>query len=99
MKHVPARWQGAVLVCARCQKRSNARFGPDRRPLAKALARALGGGRKRKAAFGVVPVKCLGLCPRAGVVVVDTARPDDWLVVEAGHDLDALAARLRDGRR
>lgn len=36
----------------------------------------------------------LGLCPKHAVTVVDTRRPGEWLVVEPGEDVAALAARF-----
>lgn len=95
VKAAKAHWRGAVLVCAKCSKKVDGGFGPKGgERLAKALRRAPGFGKGRKATVGVVEVKCLGLCPKNAVTVVDTHRPDAWLVVPAGSDVEALAARL-----
>lgn len=90
-----ARWSGVVLVCRKCSKKLDGGFGPDgRTPLAKALRKHLGIGKGPKAGVGIVEVSCLDLCPKRGVTVVDTRRPDRWLVVRPGDDLDALAETL-----
>jgi hypothetical protein len=51
-------------------------------------------GKGRKAATGVIPVKCLGVCPKNAITVVDSRRPRDWMIVPAGtsvaHVVDAL---------
>jgi len=88
-KPVRSRWERAVLVCRKCQKRTGKVFGPDGdEPLARALRRALpDAGRDRKARVGVVEVGCLKLCPQRGVVVVDTAAPGCWHVVGPGEAL------------
>ncbi|WP_202820872.1 (2Fe-2S) ferredoxin domain-containing protein [Rhizorhabdus dicambivorans] len=79
---VRSEWRKAVLVCAKCTKRAKGGFGKHgRRPLAREL-RALGNGRKgRKADFGVIETRCLKLCPKGRVVVVDASAPDAWLLV------------------
>lgn len=95
LKRARAGWEGAVLVCAKCSKRQHGGFGPKgRTPLAKALRKLAGFGKGRKARFGVVETKCLGLCPRDGVAIVDTRRPGTWLIVPAGGDVAALAERI-----
>ena len=39
-------------------------------------------------------MKCLDVCPKGAVLVVDSERPGEWLLVRPGDDLDAVAARL-----
>ncbi|SEJ22573.1 hypothetical protein SAMN05428950_1011511 [Sphingomonas sp. OV641] len=95
MKKARAQWRGAVLVCAKCSKKVDGGFGPKGRDrLAKALRREPGFGKGRKANMGVAEVKCLGICPKNAVVVIDTRRPDEWLVVPAGADVALLTERL-----
>ncbi|MCP3731437.1 (2Fe-2S) ferredoxin domain-containing protein [Sphingomonas sp. MG17] len=89
---VRSNWTNAVLVCARCSKRLNGGFGKKgRQPLGKALRKHLQLKKGRKAAAGVIDVKCLGVCPRGGVTVVNGAASREWLIVPAGADLDAVA--------
>ncbi|WP_066780953.1 hypothetical protein [Sphingomonas sp. CCH5-D11] len=95
MKKARAQWRGAVLVCAKCSKKVDGGFGPKgRERLAKALRREPGFGKGRKANMGVAEVKCLGICPKNAVVVIDTRRLDEWLVVPAGADVALLTERL-----
>ena len=91
---VRSNWSTTVLVCAKCSKKLGGGFGEKgKTPLAKAL-KQLGGGKKRKAPFGVVETKCLGICPKGAVTVVDAAHPGLWLVVEAGTEMEVVAERL-----
>ena len=95
MKKARAQWRGAVLVCAKCSKKVDGGFGPKGRDrLAKVLRREPGFGKGRKAHMGVAEVKCLGICPKNAVVVIDTRQPDEWLVVPAGADVALLTERL-----
>ncbi|MFN4096286.1 MAG: (2Fe-2S) ferredoxin domain-containing protein [Sphingomonas sp.] len=95
---VRSNWANAVLVCAKCSKRLDGGFGPKgKQPLGKALRKHLHLKKGRKAAAGVVDVKCLGVCPRGAVTVVNGAASRDWLLVPAGADLDAVADELQLG--
>ena len=92
---VRADWGGAILVCRKCSKKLDGGFGPKRKMrLAKALRKRFALGKGRKAAFGVVEVGCLGVCPYGAVTVVETAVPDRWRIVPAGSDLDDVATEL-----
>jgi predicted metal-binding protein len=95
LKTVRAHWDDAILVCAKCSKKLDGGFGPKgKEPLAKALRKHLGLKKGRKARAGIVEVKCLGICPRGAVTVVDGARAKEWMLVPEGADLDAVAAEL-----
>lgn len=93
IRHVPAGWTDVVLVCRKCSKRLGGRgFGRDGcQRLAKALRRALDLPQdERKAPVGIIETGCFDLCPKGAVVVVNTARPADWLVVPQGTPTDDI---------
>ncbi|WP_213979914.1 (2Fe-2S) ferredoxin domain-containing protein [Sphingomonas sp. dw_22] len=93
--HVRSNWDNAILVCAKCSKKLDGGFGPKgRTPLAKALRKYLGLKKGRKAGAGIVEVKCLGVCPRGAVTVVNGAASRDWLLVPARADMAELADEL-----
>lgn len=92
---VKADWETAILVCAKCSKRLEGGFGTKgKQRLAKALKAYLRVKRFRKARVGVVEVKCLGVCPRGAVTVVNAADPSRWRLVAKDADLAAVAADL-----
>jgi predicted metal-binding protein len=91
---VRSNWSATILVCGKCSKKLGGGFGEKgRTPLAKAL-RKLGGGKKRKADFGVIETRCLGVCPKGAVTVIDAAHPGKWMLVEEGTPVDEVAERL-----
>ena len=93
---ISARWNRTILVCAKCSKKVDGGFGKkDRKPLAKALRAFLNLGKGRKAPVGVVEVKCLGLCPKGLVTLVDAAQPGQWRLVAPGTPVADIAAALR----
>lgn len=91
---VPARWETAVLVCGKCSKKLGGGFGPKgKTPLAKALRQRVA-GKGRKARYGVVETRCLKLCPKGAVTVVDGRHAGEWQLVRPGDDIEAIAERL-----
>lgn len=94
-KLVKSDWETAILVCAKCSKRLGGGFGrKGKQRLAKALRAYLGVKRFRRARVGVVEVKCLGVCPRGAVTVVNAADPTRWRLVTKDADLAAVAIEL-----
>lgn len=94
---VRSEWQGTVLICAKCSKKVGGGFGPKGKTrLAKALKAELGGGKGRKSKRGILEVKCLGVCPRNAVTMVDGNNPREWLLVRPGTDVAEVAAALHD---
>lgn len=92
---VKANWETAILVCAKCSKRLDGGFGKKgKQSLAKALRKQVGAKLSRKAGVGIVEVKCLGVCPRGAVTLVDASDPGSWRLVPLGADLDALAQEI-----
>jgi predicted metal-binding protein len=92
---IRSQWSHALLVCKKCQKRAKASFGHEGdHSLAKALKRRLPAGKGRKARLGVVEVPCLDICPKKGVVLIDTRHPDRWQIVREDADIDRLAEEL-----
>jgi predicted metal-binding protein len=96
IRDLPSRWQSSVLVCAKCEKKLDGKgFGNSGgKRLSKLLRKRFGGGWGRKSAGGVVTTRCLGVCPRGAVTVVNGADPGRWLVVAAGTPIDEVEARL-----
>ena len=88
-------WSGAILVCSKCSKKLDGGFGKKgRTSLGKALRKAFGLKKGRKSPVGLVEVKCLGVCPKNAVTLVDTSRPDMWRLVPKGADVEAVGRDL-----
>ncbi|MGK6355537.1 hypothetical protein ACMGDH_09925 [Sphingomonas sp. DT-207] len=95
MKTVRSNWSDTILVCAKCSKKLGGGFGPKgKTPLAKALRKQLGLKKGRKGAAGIVEVKCLGVCPRGAVTVVNGAASREWLLIPERTDVDLVAKKL-----
>lgn len=96
IKPVKTSWTEVVLVCRKCSKKLDGEgygAGGDQ-SLRKALRRALGGGKGRKARAGVIEVGCFDVCPKDAVVVANAKTPGEWLVAPRHTPLDSLIQRL-----
>jgi predicted metal-binding protein len=92
-KTAKSNWDQTLLICAKCTKKAGGGFGPKgKTPLAKALRAVFGKG--RKASVGVVPVKCLGICPKNAVTVVTSRHPREWVIVAKGTPVAHVVDRL-----
>ena len=92
-KIAKSNWDRTVLVCTKCSKKVDGGFGPKgKTPLLKALRAVLGKG--RKAPVGVLPVKCLGVCPKNAVTIIDSRRPREWMIVPSATPVAEILAAL-----
>lgn len=88
-------WEASLLVCRKCSKKLGGGFGPKgKTSLAKVLKKH-GGGKGRKARLGVIEVKCLGVCPKGAVTVIDSRDPGRWRLVRTGTDVSEVAETLK----
>lgn len=95
IRRVRSEWTGTILICAKCSRKAGGGFGDTGRlSLGKALRRLMGWRKGRKEPFGIVEVRCLGLCPRDAVTVLDPARPGEWRLVPVGTPVEDVAVEL-----
>ena len=95
IRAVPTPAASLVAICAKCGKKLGGGFGADGDvPLAKALRRALGLPKPKRARVRLVETRCLKLCPKGAVAVVDGRDPGAILVVPGGTSVADVAARL-----
>jgi hypothetical protein len=94
---VKAKFDGLVLVCDQCEKRSSGPSKLTAKDARKSLKRALGAQRTR---MRIVASSCLGLCPKKSIAIAGAAQgaPSVLAEVRNERDLKAVAARLADPR-
>ncbi len=86
MQPIRAPWDGVALVCRKCSKKLDGGFGrKGKQDLSKVLRETLKATGRRRA-LRVVPVGCLGLCPKRAVTVAGSAAPASVFAVPAGTD-------------
>ncbi|MBI1186950.1 MAG: hypothetical protein GC206_06385 [Alphaproteobacteria bacterium] len=91
-----SKWRDVVLICRKCSRRAGGGFGPNgKRPLAKALRKALDLPKGRRAKLGIAEIGCLGVCPKDAVTLVRGTSPDEILVAPVDAPLDDIIAALK----
>ena len=70
-----------VMACEKCFKRTHIK---DK--LTKPLKKAL-----RPQRIKVIKTRCLGVCPKDAVVLHDSRRPREWIVVNKGTPTEEVA--------
>ena len=95
VKTVRSGWSRTLMICSKCSKKVGGGFGAKgKQPLVKALRKELGVKTGRKAAMGIVEVKCLKICPKGAVTMVDSRDNHQWKIVTAGTPIDVLISAL-----
>lgn len=94
---VKAKFDGLVLVCGQCEKRSSGPSKLTAKDARKSLKGALGAQGTR---MRIVQSSCLGLCPKKSIAVAAAGQGTPSMLAEVRNerDLKAVAARL-DARR
>ena len=88
-----AKFDGLVLVCGECQKRSSGPSKMTAKDVRKALKGTLGKDRFR---MRIAESSCLGLCPKKSIAVAAASSRAPALLASVRNDADisAVAARL-----
>ncbi len=95
IRAVPQRAASLIAICGKCGKKIGGGFGDGgKQSLAKAMRQALHLPKPKRAQVRLVETKCLKLCPKGAVAVVDSRDPATILVVAAGTPAMTVAARL-----
>lgn len=84
-----------IAICGKCGRKLGGGFDDDgERALAKALRRRVPGAKGKRALLRIVETKCLDICPKGAVVVLDSADPGATLIVPAGMSMAEVAREL-----
>ena len=90
---VKAKFQGLVLICGKCEKRSSGPRKLTSKEARKTIKSALGAQKTR---LRIVQSSCLGLCPKKAIAIAAAAM-DTPALLAAVHDeaeVRIVAARL-----
>ena len=84
-----------LAICGKCGRKLDGGFGKGgKASLVKTLRCGLAAAKGKRAAVRVVETRCLGVCPRHAVAMVDGSSPTAVLIVSRGTDVETLADRL-----
>jgi predicted metal-binding protein len=84
-----------LAICGKCGKKLGGGFGDGAgQPLGKALRRRLKGAKGKRAPLRIVETKCLDICPKGAVALLDSAQPAAVLLVARATPIAVVVARL-----
>ena len=92
---LPIRAKRLIAVCGKCGRKLHGGFGADGdKSLSKSLRRATEAAKGKRATLRIVETKCLDICPKRAVALIDSERPGQVMIIAAGATTDIVAARL-----
>lgn len=84
-----------IAICGKCGKKLGGGFGADAgRPLAKLLRRMVPATKGKRATLRIIETKCLDICPKGGVALLDSMQPEVVLIIAAATPLPVVMAGL-----
>jgi predicted metal-binding protein len=84
-----------LAICGKCGKKLGGGFGKGAgQPLGKALRQRVKGAKGKRATLRIVETKCLDICPKGAVVLLDSAQPGAVLLVARATPIAVVVARL-----
>jgi predicted metal-binding protein len=86
----PTPWKTVVLLCGKCARKFKGGYGPKGKdPLRLALRTALkDAGHRRE--VRIIETRCMGVCPKRAVTMLNASRPDTLCVVPAGTAMEEI---------
>ena len=84
-----------LAICGKCGKKLRGGFGDNAgRPLAKLLRRTVSGTKGKRATMRIIETKCLDICPKGGVALIDSMQPGVVVIVAVATPLPIVMAGL-----
>jgi hypothetical protein len=84
-----------IAICGKCGKKLGGGFGEGAgRPLGKMLRRTVPGTKGKRATLRIVETKCLDICPKGAVALLDSAQPGAVVIVARATPVAVVVARL-----
>jgi predicted metal-binding protein len=84
-----------LAICGKCGKKLGGGFGDGAgQPLGKVLRRRLKSANGKRATLRIIETKCLDICPKGAVALLDSAQPGAMLLVARATPLAVVAVRL-----
>jgi hypothetical protein len=93
---LPIKATRLIAICGRCGRKIGGGFGPrGDKALSKSLRRVVEGAKGKRATVRIVETRCLDICPKRAVALIDSHRPGQVMIVAAGTPVETVADRVR----
>ncbi len=92
---LPTRATRLIAICGKCGRKVGGGFGASGdTSLTKALRRSVDGAKGKKAALRIIETRCMDICPKRAVAVIDSRNPGRVMIVPEGVPIETVAAGL-----
>jgi hypothetical protein len=77
----PTPWKTILLTCGKCARKLDGGFGPNGKDTLKSALRIELTKMGRRREVRIIETRCVGVCPRKAVTVINAERPGTILTV------------------
>ena len=77
-------WKNVVLLCGKCARKLDGGYGKKRRETLRSALRVALKEAGHRRDVRIVETKCMGVCPKKAVTLVNAGRPETISVVPVG---------------
>ncbi len=87
-------WKTIVLVCGKCARKLDGGYGPEGKDTLRSTLRAELKGRGHGREVRIIETRCMGICPKKAVTMVNASKPGTISVVPKGTPIAAVMAQI-----
>jgi predicted metal-binding protein len=77
-------WKNVVLLCGKCARKLDGGYGPKRRDTLRSALRGALKETGHRRDVRIVETKCMGICPKKAVTLINASHPETISVVPVG---------------
>ena len=95
VRDLPIKATRLIAICGKCGRKIGGGFGERQdKALSKVLRKSAADAKGKRATVRIVETRCLDICPKRAVAMIDSRQPGRVMIVPAGASVDGLADRL-----
>jgi predicted metal-binding protein len=90
----PTPWQTVLLVCGKCSRKIDGGYGPKGKGTLKSALQSALAERGQRRQVRVIETRCMGVCPKKAVTVLNASEPGRIMTVRKRTNIDEFLAQL-----
>jgi predicted metal-binding protein len=87
-------WETVILLCGKCARKLDGGFGPKRKDSLRTALRAAVRESGHRREIRIMETRCMGICPKKAVTMVNASRPGAISVVPKGTSMTDVMALI-----
>lgn len=90
----PTPWQTVLLVCGKCTRKIDGGYGPKGKNNLKSALQSALAERGQRRSVRVIETRCMGVCPKKAVTVLNASAPCKILTVRKRTEISEVLTQL-----